>query len=105
MVELYEKYGYFKEDLYTITLKGIDGSKQIGEMMDKLRKNPPAEFGDLKVINVRDYATGITKELATGKNPPPDFRNPMCYILISPTIHGAVQDRPEPSPRSSFTWA
>lgn len=41
MVELYEKYGYFKEDLYTITLKGIDGSKQIGEMMDKLRKNPP----------------------------------------------------------------
>lgn len=67
MVELYEKYGYFKEDLYTITLKGIDGSKQISEMMDKLRKNPPAEFGDLKVINVRDYATGITKELATGK--------------------------------------
>lgn len=70
MVELYEKYGYFKEDLYTITLKGIDGSKQIGEMMDKLRKNPPAEFGDLKVINVRDYATGITKELATGKESP-----------------------------------
>ena len=69
MVELYEKYGYFKEDLYTITLKGIDGSKQIGEMMDKLRKNPPAEFGDLKVIP------------------------------------GAVQDLPEPSPRSSFTWA
>lgn len=70
MVELYEKYGYFKEDLYTITLKGIDGSKQIGEMMDKLRKNPPAEFGDLKVINVRDYATGVTKELATGKESP-----------------------------------
>lgn len=70
MVELYEKYGYFKEDLYTITLKGIDGSKQIGEMMDKLRKNPPAEFGDLKVINVRDYATGITKELVTGKESP-----------------------------------
>ena len=70
MVELYEKYGYFKEDLYTITLKGIDGSKQIGEMMDKLRKSPPAEFGDLKVINVRDYATGITKELATGKESP-----------------------------------
>ena len=70
MLELYVKYGYFKEDLYTITLKGIDGSKQIGEMMDKLRKNPPAEFGDLKVINVRDYATGITKELATGKESP-----------------------------------
>lgn len=70
MVELYEKYGYFKEDLYTITLKGIDGSKQIGEMMDKLRKNPPSCFGDLEVINVRDYATGITRELATGKESP-----------------------------------
>lgn len=70
MVELYEKYGYFKEDLYTITLKGIDGSKQIGEMMDKLRKNPLSCFGDLEVINVRDYATGITRELATGKESP-----------------------------------
>ena len=67
---LYEKYGYFKEDLYTITLKGIDGSRQIGEMMDKLRKNPPARFGELEVVNVRDYETGITRELATGKETP-----------------------------------
>ena len=37
MIELYEKYGYFKESQYTITLKGLDGSKQIAEMMDKLR--------------------------------------------------------------------
>lgn len=70
MLALYEKYGYFKEDLYTITLKGIDGSRQIGEMMDKLRKNPPARFGELEVVNVRDYETGITKELATGKEVP-----------------------------------
>ena len=105
MVELYEKYGYFKEDLYTITLKGIDGSKQIGEMMDKLRKNPPAEFGDLKVINVRDYATGITKELATGKESPTGLPESNVLYLTSPMIPGAVQDLPEPSPRSSFTWA
>ena len=70
-----------KEDLYTITLKGIDGSKQIGEMMDKLRKNPPAEFGDLKVINVRDYATGITKELATGKESPHRTSGIQCVIF------------------------
>ena len=70
MLALYEKYGYFKEDLYTITLKGIDGSRQIGEMMDKLRKNPPARFGELEVVNVRDYETGITRELATGKETP-----------------------------------
>ena len=70
MLELYEKYGYFKEDLYTITLKGIDGSRQIAEMMDKLRKNPPTRFGELEVLKVRDYTTGITKELATGEETP-----------------------------------
>ena len=70
MVELYEKYGYYKESLYTITLKGIDGSRQITEMMDKLRKNPPTHFGDLQVTRVRDYATGVMKELATGKESP-----------------------------------
>ena len=70
MVELYEKYGYYKESLYTITLKGIDGSRQITEMMDKLRKNPPTHFGDLQVTRVRDYATGVMKELATGAESP-----------------------------------
>ena len=70
MVELYEKYGYYKESLYTITLKGIDGSRQIAEMMDKLRKNPPTRFGDLQVTRIRDYASGVMKELATGKESP-----------------------------------
>ena len=37
MLEMYEAYGYFKETQYTITLKGIDGSKQIAEIMDKLQ--------------------------------------------------------------------
>ncbi len=66
MVEMYEKYGYFKESQYTITLKGVDGSKQIAEMMDKLRNNPPAAFGDLKVLKMRDYQTGIVKDMETG---------------------------------------
>ena len=81
MLALYEKYGYFKEDLYTITLKGIDGSRQIGEMMDKLRKNPPARFGELEVVNVRDYETGITRELQPGKKPLRDCPSPMSCIL------------------------
>ncbi len=67
MIELYEKYGYYKEDLYTITLKGIDGSRQIAEMMEKLRQNPPTAFGDLKVLKMRDYTTDIVKDLATGE--------------------------------------
>lgn len=67
MLSLYEKYGYFKEELYTITLKGIDGTRQIGEMMDRLRSNPPKAFGDLKVVSFRDYETGKIKDMETGE--------------------------------------
>ena len=67
MLRLYEKYGYFKEDLYTITLKGIDGSRQIAAIMDKLRSNPPKQFGELKVLSVRDYETGKITEIESGK--------------------------------------
>ena len=66
MLEMYEKYGYFKETQYTITLKGIDGSKQIAAIMDKLRKEPPKAFGDRKVLAVRDYKTGKTVNLGNG---------------------------------------
>lgn len=67
MLAMYEKYGYFKEDLYTITLKGIDGTKQIAEMMDRLRSNPPKQFGDLKVLSFRDYQTGKVLNMETGE--------------------------------------
>lgn len=67
MLNIYEKYGYFKEDMYTITLKGIEGSKKIQEMMDKLRSNPPRAFGDLKVINFRDYETDKALHLESGE--------------------------------------
>ncbi len=55
MVSLYKKYGYYKETQYTITMKGIDGARQIEAIMDKLRSNPPKAFGSAKVISFRDY--------------------------------------------------
>ena len=70
MLKLYEKYGYFKETQYAITMKGIDGSRQIAEIMDKLRSNPPKAFGDLQVKEIRDYDKNVTKDLATGKESP-----------------------------------
>ncbi len=66
MVEMYEKYGYFKETQYTITLKGVDGARQIAEIMDKLRKNPPKAFGDLKVLRFRDYEEDRVLDMETG---------------------------------------
>ena len=70
MIRLYEKYGYYKETQYAITLKGIDGSRQIAEMMDKLRSNPPRRFGELEVKEFRDYDRNITKNLITGEEGP-----------------------------------
>ncbi len=70
MLKLYEKYGYFKETQYAITLKGIDGSKQIAEMMDKLRSNPPKNFGELVVKELRDYDRDVTTNMETGTQSP-----------------------------------
>lgn len=63
MLDLYAKYGFYKETQYAITLKGIEGSKKIAEIMDKLRKNPPASFGELNVVEVRDYLTGEVTDM------------------------------------------
>jgi phosphoglucomutase len=67
MLDTYEKYGYYKESQYTITLKGIDGSKQIAEIMDKLRKNPPKAFGGRQVLKFRDYDTDRLVDMVTGE--------------------------------------
>ncbi len=67
MLKLYEQFGYYKESQYAITLKGIDGSRQIAEIMDRLRSNPPKEFGELKVTKLRDYANDVVTDMATGE--------------------------------------
>ena len=66
MLNLYEQFGYYKESQYAITLKGIDGSRQIAEIMDRLRNDPPKEFGELKVTALRDYVSGKVTDIATG---------------------------------------
>lgn len=67
MLKLYEKYGYYKETQYAITLKGIEGSRQIEAIMDKLRSNPPKNLGELQVLEVRDYAGGKIVNMETGE--------------------------------------
>lgn len=67
MLQMYEKYGYYKEGLETMTLKGKDGAKQINDMMTKMRENPPKELAGLKVLAVRDYKEDTRKDLSTGE--------------------------------------
>ena len=55
MVAMYEKYGYYKDDIQSITLKGIEGLEKIQTILENLRKNPPKEIGAYKVLSERDY--------------------------------------------------
>jgi len=66
MIDIYEKYGYYKEGQYSITMKGKEGAEQIAALMDRLRSNPPKEVGAWKVLEFRDYKTGKTVNMATG---------------------------------------
>lgn len=66
MLQMYEKYGYFKETQYTITMKGVSGAKEIAALMDKLRTNPPKAIGDAKVLKFRDYQENKIVDMETG---------------------------------------
>lgn len=67
IVELYEKYGYYLEDLKSITMKGIEGSKRIEEIMDSFRNNTPNSIGGAKVIRVKDYLKSIDYSVLDGE--------------------------------------
>lgn len=66
MLAMYEKYGYFKEGLETITLKGMDGAQQIQQMMAEAREHLPQQIGDAKVLAVRDYKTDVRYDMTDG---------------------------------------
>lgn len=57
--EVYSKYGYFKEELKSITLKGIDGMEQIKSIMSYFRNTEVDEIADIKVIEIKDYKNSI----------------------------------------------
>lgn len=67
MKRIFDKYGYYREGLETITLRGIEGSAKIKEMMEKLREKPPEIIGNYRVIAFRDYQNDVRMELLTGK--------------------------------------
>ncbi|MFR3766562.1 MAG: phospho-sugar mutase [Blautia sp.] len=75
MIEMYEQYGYYKDDIKSVTLKGIEGLQKIQEIMDTLRQNPPAEFAGYKVVSVRDYKKDTITDLATGEVRPTGLPN------------------------------
>ncbi|PFL36586.1 phospho-sugar mutase [Bacillus cereus] len=66
LLEVFEKYGFFREDLVSLTLKGKDGAEKIQEMMATFRENPPKEVAGLTVVAVEDYKASIVTSLQYG---------------------------------------
>lgn len=65
--EVYKKYGYYKETVKSITLKGIEGVQKIKYIMETLRKDSPNEISGIKVVETRDYKARVTKNILTGE--------------------------------------
>ena len=67
MDKIYKKYGYYKEQVVSVTLEGIEGLAKIKSTMDKIRSNPPKSVAGKKVIAIRDYLTSERVDLKTGE--------------------------------------
>ncbi len=66
MISLYERYGYYKDEISSITLEGIEGLEKIEKIMSALRKNPPKKLGNYKVHTFRDYEEDKIVNVGTG---------------------------------------
>jgi len=87
MNDLYRKYGYFREGLASVTMKGIDGAKQIEATMTRLRSQPETTLGGSRVLAVRDYLSGIRTDLETKEQRPAGL--PKSNVLYYELADGA----------------
>ena len=67
MINIYKKYGFYKEGIHTVTMKGMEGAEEIKAIMNKLRENPPKEFAGLKVLKFRDYDKNVVLDMESGE--------------------------------------
>ena len=70
MIAIYEKYGFYKDAVKSIGLKGIEGQEKIKSIMETLRNNTPAEVGSYKVVTARDYKLDTMKDMKSGEVKP-----------------------------------
>jgi phosphoglucomutase len=75
MVAMYEKYGYYKDDIQSISLSGIEGQQKIQQMLETLRQEPPKEIGGYKILSAREYKKDTIVDIATGEVRPTGLPN------------------------------
>ncbi len=70
LMDIYKKYGFYKESLRSITLKGKDGAEKIQAIMDAFRQNPPEEVSGIPVAITEDYLSQKRMDKAAGQTTP-----------------------------------
>ena len=75
MMNIYEKYGYYKELTVSVTKEGVSGAEEIKQMMENIRNNPPTKLGKYQVVEFRDYKKEVIKDMETGKITKTDLPN------------------------------
>lgn len=93
LLNLYVKFGYYQEDLISITKKGRNGQQEIADMMESFRANPPKELAGSKVVELLDYEKGVKTALLTGETE--EIKLPKSNVLQFITEDGSkISARP-----------
>ena len=88
LLDLYKEFGFYQEKLISLTKQGKAGAEEIKQMMTDLRAHPPKKLGGIDVLEIRDYQSGITTTIETGKQSKIDL--PASNVLQFITVQGDV---------------
>jgi phosphoglucomutase len=105
LIDLYIQYGFFKEDLISITKKGMDGQQQIAAMMENYRNNPPKVINGSEVVKLLDYELKKGKNLKTGEEWEIKLpkSNVLQFVLADDTLISARPSGTEPKIKFYFS--
>lgn len=105
LMDIYAQYGLYHEELVSITIKGMDGVEKIKSMMTELRAKPPVSLGGSEVVEVRDIATAIRKNLKSGEETKMDLptSNVLQFVLADGSKISARPSGTEPKIKFYFS--
>jgi phosphoglucomutase len=105
LMDLYVQYGFYYEKLISLTKKGMNGSKEIAEMMQGYRDNPPTEIVGCQVKELLDYQLQQKKTLATGETQKIDLpkSNVLQFMMEDGTKISARPSGTEPKIKFYFS--
>lgn len=104
LIDIYIKYGFYKESLLSLTKKGKSGAEEIQQMMAEFRANPPKSLAGSPVVKILDYKTGLATNMADGSTTPLNMEtsNVLQFITADGTKVSARPSGTEPKIKFYF---